>query len=107
MSRVFKPVMYVSFSPQVLGPYRHLQQFLVAGIFCQWQVPVLFQFDTAASAATLCALIEGIESAGARVVATVSDMGGPNLGVWTALGVSHERGDNTWFYNPADKTNTR
>ena len=85
---------------QVLGPHRHLQQFLVAGIFSKWQMPVLFQFDTAVTVARLFELIQGIEAAGAEVVATVSDMGGSNLGVWKALGVSHD--GRSWFLNPAD-----
>ncbi|KAF0299913.1 Transposable element P transposase [Amphibalanus amphitrite] len=85
---------------QVLGPHRRLQQFLVAGIFSKWQVPVLFQFDSAVTVATLLSLIQGIEAAGAEVVATVSDMGGSNLGVWKALGVSHD--GRSWFLNPGD-----
>lgn len=85
---------------QVLGPHRHLQQYLVAGIFAKWSLPVLFEFDTAASTDTIFSLIRGIEAAGANVVSTVSDMGGANLGVWRDLGVSHDT--RTWFVNPAD-----
>ncbi|KAF0314684.1 Transposable element P transposase [Amphibalanus amphitrite] len=85
---------------QVLGPHRRLQQFLVAGISSKWQVPVLFQFDSAVTGATLLSLIQDIEAVGAEVVATVSDMGGSNLGVWKDLGVSHD--GRSWFLNPGD-----
>ena len=31
---------------RILGPHKHLQQFLAAGIYCRWEVPDMFQFDT-------------------------------------------------------------
>ena len=58
----------------MLGPHKKVQQFLVAGIFSNWQVPVLFDFDANVTLSTLFSLICGVEAAGARVVATVSDM---------------------------------
>ena len=84
---------------QVLGPFRHIQVFMVAGVFSGWKLPVLYQFDTAATSTTLINLIKGVEAVGLQVVATVSDMGGSNVGVWSALGIKHNQ--RTWFVNPA------
>ena len=84
----------------MLGPHNKVQQYLVAGIFSNWQVPVRFDFHANVDINTLFGLICGVEAAGARLVATVSDMGGGSQGVWKELGVSHD--GRTWFPNPAD-----
>ena len=86
---------------QVLGPYKHLQVLMAAGIFKKWRLPVLFAFNQAVTVQMLRSLVAGLEQAGARVVATVNDMGGSNQGLWKELGIRH-RGE-TSFANPADE----
>ena len=85
---------------QVLGPHKHLQVFMAGGIFTGWKLPVMYGFDQPVTKELLLDLILAMEGAGARVVATVSDMGGANLGVWRQLGVAHD--GETAFENPAD-----
>ena len=87
---------------QVLGPYKHVQVFFAGGLFAPWKMPVLYSFDTAVQADTLKGLIAAMELAGARVMATVSDMGGSNQGLWRRLQISHDGA--TFFTNPADSS---
>ena len=86
---------------QILGPHKHLQVLMVAGIFHKWRMPVQFFFDQAVTEEILLGLVKDLERAGARVVATVNDMGGSNQGLWRELGIQH--GVRTSFINPADE----
>ena len=87
---------------QMLGPYKHLQVFLVSGIFCSWKLPVMYAFNQPVTKDLLLDLIAGVEKAGGRVVAAVSDMGSGNLRLWRDLGIGHNT--KTYVVNPADPT---
>ena len=86
---------------QVLGPHKHLQVLMVAGIFKKWKMPVQFAFDQAVTGQMLRSLVVDLERAGARVVATVNDTGGSDQGLWRELIIQH--GGETSFTNPADE----
>ncbi|KAF0310171.1 Transposable element P transposase [Amphibalanus amphitrite] len=87
---------------QMLGPFKHLQVFLVCGIFSSWKLPVMFAFNQPVTKELFLDLIGGVEKAGGRVVAAVNDMGSGNLGLWRALGVGHDT--RPYILNPADPT---
>lgn len=87
---------------QVMGPHQKVQVYLAGGLFRSWKIPVMYEFDGAVQPETLHQLIMAMELAGARVVATVSDMGGSNQGLWGRLGISHTGA--TSFTNPADSS---
>ncbi|KAF0306299.1 Transposable element P transposase [Amphibalanus amphitrite] len=85
---------------QILGPHKHLQLFLVSGIFTTWKLPMLYAFDTPVTKELLLKLIKDVEGAGGRVVSTVSDMGSGNLALWRSLGIGHDA--EASICNPAD-----
>ena len=87
---------------QMLGSFKHVQVHCAGGLFKPWKLPVMYAFDSAVQPDTLRQLISAMEVAGARVMATVSDMGGSNQGLWRRLGIKH--GGDTFFPNPADSS---
>ena len=87
---------------QVLVPHKHLEQFMAGGVFTSWKLPVMYDFDQAVTKTMLLQLIVAMDEAGARVVATVSDMAGANQALWKQLGVAYD--GQTSFANPAEPT---
>lgn len=93
-------VSYFGPDEQVMGPLGYLQQFFVRSLVGQWRVPVFFAFDTPVTSGLLNQVIRDIETAGAKVMATVSNLGGTNQALWRELGIDPEV--RTWFPNPMD-----
>lgn len=75
---------------QALGPFKHLQVIMAGGVFSAGKLPVYFDYNVPVTKELLFGLISRLEPAGAGVVASVSDMGGSNVGLWRQLGIGHE-----------------
>ena len=87
---------------QVLGPFKHLQVFLVCGIFKSWKLPMYYAFNQPATKQIFLEVVRAVEDAGGRVVSAVNDMGSGNLALWKSLGIGHDAAAS--ITNPTDST---
>lgn len=91
-------VEYCAALDQIVGPHSKVQVALMRGLCAKWKQPVFFDFDVTMDKDLLFLIINAIESAGIKVCAIVSDLGGCGT-LWKQLQIFTKT---TCFLNPFD-----
>lgn len=64
---------------------------MIRGLFCDWKQPIYAGFDISMNLALLNEAMSKVFAAGFEVVATTSDCGGGNVGIWTGINLEEAR----------------
>jgi hypothetical protein len=80
-----------------VGPHKTSQCAVTRGLFGPWKQPVYYEYDQAMTPGRLGSIISNLSESEFTVVATVSDMGTTNQGLWTAFNVGIEPEKNVIF----------
>lgn len=76
---------------EFIGPHNQMQVVMVRGIASQWKRPIFVDFDKKMTKDILFNIIENLDKIGFKVICSVSDCGGGNVGLWKALEVNYEQ----------------
>lgn len=72
---------------QVQGPYNNAQVVMIRALFGNYKQPIYYNFDQVMTKEIFNEIVTSLFDIGYKVVATVSDMGGSNRGLWSSLGI--------------------
>lgn len=97
--KIRKVYLYNKFLDETMKPYNYVQVVMLRGLIGNWKQPIFFDYDCSLTKEKLLEIISFAENSSFPIVAMVSDMGGGNRSLHTALGISAEQ---TWFYNPCN-----
>lgn len=63
---------------------------MIKGLFSDWKQPIYAGFDVSMNLALLNEAMTKVHAAGFEVVATTSDCGGGNVGIWNSVNLNEE-----------------
>lgn len=97
--KIRKVYLYDKTNDETVRPYNYAQVAMLRGLVSSWKQPIFFNYDCKMTKEILFDIIRFVESKGFPVVACVSDLGGTNRALHTALGVTEMH---PFFINPAN-----
>ena len=85
------PYCYDVSTDQVMGRNKNVMVFFVRGLFSKWKLPIFYGFDVKLTVTLIEDILRALNDIGLIPMCFTSDNAGGNRGLWTRLGVNHEK----------------